>query len=142
MKRISLSTMAWWLCIASTILLTGCDPTLIDPCEELTNNRILQFREYCYDVNGNVKLNHQAGDEETEWVIPVVTSEEVYQVFDQLTGLEILPTEHLDYSYHSEDYRYVCRLVGGATLVNHRYATLHVWIEGCPEIETIHFIAY
>ena len=142
MKRYSLTTMAWWLYMAITILLTGCETTLTDPCEELTKQRILQFREYCYDANGNVRLTHQEGDDETEWVIPVNTSEEVQQVFHRLTGLAIVLTAHLEYAYHSEDYRYACRLVGGRTPVNQRYASLYLWIEGCPEIEIIHFVVY
>lgn len=140
MKRLSLVTMVWCLCIAVTTALTGCEPTFVDPCEEQTNNRILRFREYCYDASGNVKLNHQEGNGETEWVIPIATDEAFHQVFNQLTGLSVHPAETLEYSYHSEDHRYVCRLVGSAKAKSNRYASLYLWIEGCPEIEVIHFV--
>lgn len=140
MKRISLTSMVWWLCMASSILLTSCESTLVDPCEELTNERIMRFREYCYDADGKVKLDRQEGDDETEWMISVETETEVYTTFNQLTGLQIHPAETFDYSYHSEDHRYVCRMVKNVETKNTRYASLYLWIEGCPEIEAIHFV--
>lgn len=140
MKRQSVTAWTWLMCIICTTILMGCEPTLINLCEEQTNNRILRFREYCYDAGGRVKLSHQEGDAETEWVIPVHTDKEVSTVFSQLTGLEISSTGNYEYSYHSEDRRFVCRFVRDATRTSNRYASLYLWVEGCPEIEVIHFV--
>ena len=140
MKRNIVTACAWLMCIICTTIWTGCESTLINLCEEQTNNRILQFREYCYDASGRVKLSHQEGNAETEWVIPVSTDQEVSTIFSQLTGLEISSTGNNEYSYHSEDHRYVCRFVRDVTHTNNRYASLYVWVEGCPEIEVIYFV--
>ena len=140
MKRYLTLNLVQWILMATSLILMGCEPTFVDPCEEQTNNRILRFREYCYDASGRVKLSHQEEDGETEWYIPIATDEELYQVFHQLTALSVHPSETLEYSYHSEDRRYVCRLVGNPRAKTNRYASLYLWIEGCPEIEVIHFL--
>lgn len=140
MKRILVTTWTWLMCIICTTILTGCEPTLINLCEEQTTSRILRFREYCYDASGRVKLSHQEGDAETEWVISITTDEELYTIFHKLTGLSIQPTANPNYSYQSEDHRYVCRLAGDSRTKNNRIASLYLWVEGCPEIEVIHFI--
>ena len=140
MKSSLLQTMAPWIWMVSALILMGCEATPTAPCVEQTNNRILRFREYCYDASGNVKLEHQEGDSKTEWVIPIATDEEFHQVFHRLTGLSVHSADTFEYSYHSEDHRYVCRLVGNAQAKNNRYASLYLWIGGCPEIEVIHFV--
>ena len=141
MKR-KLSIELWVLsfCMASITLLPGCEQSVVDPCKEQTDLRIQQFKEYCYDVAGNVALAHPDGYTDTEWMIPVGTDKEVATVFSRITGLQIHSSEQYEYSYRSEDRRYVCRLIGESIPDDLRYATLHIWVEGCPEIETIHFI--
>ena len=138
--KLFISTWVWGMCLAGIALLSSCEPLVVDPCKEQTDLRIQQFRAYCYDVAGNVVLTQSDGYAETEWMIPIETDQEVSTVFHQLTGLEIHSTEKYEYSYHSEDYRYVVRIVGTAQPTNRKYASLYLEVEGCPEIETIHFV--
>lgn len=141
MKRM-LSIESWVLgmCLAGIALLSSCEPLVVDPCKEQTDLRIQRFRAYCYDVAGNVVLSQPAGYAETEWMIPIETDQELSTVFHRLTGLEIPSTEKYEYSYHSEDYRYVVRIVGTSQPSNRTYASLYLEVEGCSEIETIHLV--
>lgn len=138
--KLFISTWIWSMCLAGIVLLSGCEPMVVDPCKEQTDQRILQFREYCYDVAGNVVLAHPDGYADTEWMIPVGTGADVHPLFHRLTGLEVHPSEKYEYSYHSEDYRYVVRIAGTAQPADRKYASLYLRVEGCPEIETIHLV--
>lgn len=141
MKRmLSIQSWLFGMCLTSLFILSSCEPTVVSPCQEETDNRILRFKEYCYDTSGNVCLEQPAGFATTEWMIPVETNTDVQALFHRLTGLQVHPAEKYEYSYHSEDYRYVCRLTGKAKSTHGKYATLHLRIEGCPEITAIHFL--
>lgn len=141
MKRISLmKSWSFTICLINILVWFGCESTIVDPCRENTDKRILRFKEYCYDASGHVRLAHPDGYEDTEWMLPIKTESEVYSLFHQLTGLQIHPSEKYEYSYHSEDYRYIVRIVRISYPINNIYASLYIWIEGCPEIETIHFV--
>ena len=139
-RKLSIGTWVWAICLASIALLSSCEPLIVDPCKEQTDNRILKFREYCYDAAGNVKLAHPEGYAETEWMIPVETESDVSIIFQKLTNLPVHFTKKYEYAYHSEDHRYTIRMVGQSEPVAHQYASLYLCIEGCPEIGTIHFI--
>lgn len=139
-RKLSIESWVLGICLAGIALLSGCEPLVVDPCKERTNLRIQRFREYCYDVAGNVVLTHPDGYADKEWMIPVATDQEVHTIFNRLTGLEVHPTEKYEYSYHSEDYRYVVRIVGTAQPADKKYASLYLEVEGCPEIETIHLV--
>ncbi len=137
-KRLLSEVWSWCMCLTSMIILSSCEPTLIDPCKEQTDNRILQFKEYCYDAAGNVRLAQPEDYADTEWMIPVETEAAIPTIFQQLTGLPLHSTEKYEFSYHSEDYRFVIRVVGQKEPINNKYVSLYLWIEGCPEIDTIH----
>ena len=139
--KLSFSTWVWGMYLAGIVLLSGCEPVVVDSCKEQTDLRIKQFREYCYDVTGNVVLAQPDGYAETEWMIPVDTDTEVHPLFHRLTGLQIRTSDRYEYSYHSEDYRYVIRIVGKAQPADRKYASLYLRVAGCPEIETIHFVS-
>ena len=139
-KALSIESWLLSLCLASMVVLSSCEPTIVSPCQEETDNRIQRFKEYCYDTSGNVCLEHPKGFADTEWMIPVATETDVHALFHRLTGLQVHPAEKYEYSYHSEDYRYVVRIVGIAQPTDKKYASLYLRIKGCPEIETIHFI--
>ena len=139
-RKLSIGTWVWAICLASIALLSSCEPLIVDPCKEQTDNRILKFREYCYDAVGNVKLAHPEGYAETEWMIPIRTEADIHTVFEHLTRLSLHTTMRYEYSYRSEDNRFIIKIIGQETPINGKYASLYLWIEGCPEIETIHFI--
>ena len=138
-RKLSIGTWVLAMCLTCTVLLPSCEPIVVDPCKEQTDLRILRFREYCYDVTGSVSLAHPDGYAETEWMIPVETEKDISAIFQQLTDLPVHFSENYEYAYHSEDYRFVIRIVGQETPVDNKYASLYVWIEGCPEIQAIHF---
>lgn len=138
--KLFIQTLMWCICVAGISILSGCEKTVVDLCEEQTNNRILKFKEYCYDNSGKVKLEHREGYGDTEWIIGVENAGEVYTAYHEMTGLQIKPEGSYEYSYQSEDRRYVCRIVGSPEAVNGKYASLYVWVEGCPEIAAIHFV--
>lgn len=141
MKRtLFLAPRSWYMCLACVILLSGCETVIMDLCKEQTDNRILKFKEYCYDAAGKVRLAHPDGYAETEWMIPVETGTDVSTIFQKLTDLPVHFSEKYEYAYHSEDYRFTFRIVGQTIPVDHTYASLYLWIEGCPEIEVIHFV--
>ena len=140
---IRMSAIESWLlgiCLIGLVILSGCEPTAISPCQEDTNQRIQLFKGYCYDSSGHVRLEQPAGFADTEWMIPIETDTDVHFLFHRLTGLQVHPAEKYEYSYHSEDYRYIVRIVGTSHPSNQRYASLYLHIEGCPEIETIYFV--
>ena len=139
-RKLSIGTWVWAMYLASIVLLSSCEPLTVDPCKEQTDLRILRFREYCYDVTGRVLLAHPDGYAETEWMIPVETGTDVSIIFQKLTNLPVHFTEKYEYAYYSEDHRYTIRMVGQSEPINHQYASLYLWIEGCPEIGTIHFV--
>lgn len=141
MKRmLSIQSWLFGMCLTSLFILSSCEPTVVSPCQEETDNRILRFKEYCYDTSGNVCLEQPAGFATTEWMIPVETNTDVQALFHRLTGLQVHPAEKYEYSYHSGDDRYAVRIVGTSQPANQKYASLYLRIEGCPEIETIHFV--
>lgn len=138
-----MSAIESWLlgmCLTALFILSGCETTVISPCQEETNQRIQLFKDYCYDSSGHVRLEQPDGFGDTEWMIPVETHTEVQTLFHRLTGLQVHPAEKYEYSYHSADYRYEVRIVGTSHPSNQRYASLYLWIESCPEIEVIHFV--
>lgn len=139
-RKLFIESWVLGICMAGIALLSSCEPTVVDPCKEQTDQRILQFREYCYDEAGNVSLTHPDGYSDTEWMIPIAMVKEVPTIFNRLTGLEVHPSEKYEYSYHSEDYRYVVRIAGTAQPADRKYASLYLRVEGCPEIETIHLV--
>ena len=113
MKRMS-AIKSWLLgmCLTGLFILSGCEPTVISPCQEDTNQRIQLFKDYCYDSSGHVRLEQPEGFADTEWMIPIETDTDVHSLFHRLTGLQVHPAEKYEYSYHSADYRYEVRLMG------------------------------
>ena len=141
MKRMSaIESWLLFMYLTSLFIMSSCEPTIISPCQEETNQRIQLFKDYCYDSSGHVRLEQPDGFADTEWMIPVETDTDVHSLFHQLTGLQVHPAEKYEYSYHSADYRYEVRIVGTSHPSNQRYASLYLHIEGCPEIKTIHFV--
>ena len=132
MKR-ALSFESWLLslCLASMVVLSSCEPTIVSPCQEETDNRIQRFKEYCYDTSGNVCLEHPKGFADMEWMIPVATETEVHTLIHRLTGLQVHPADKYEYSYHSEDYRYVVRIVRITQPTDKKYTSLYLRIKGC-----------
>ena len=139
-RKLSIGTWVLAMCLACIALLPSCEPMVVDPCKEQTDKRILKFKEYCYDAAGKVRLAHPDGYAETEWMIPVETGTDVSTIFQELTDLPVHFSETYEYAYHSEDHRFTFRMVGQAVPVDLKYASLYLWIEGCPEIEVIHFV--
>ena len=140
---IRMSFIKSWLlsiCFTSLFILSSCEPIPISPCQEETNQRILLFKDYCYDSSGQVRLEQLEGFAATEWIIPVKTNTDVLTLFHRLTGLQVHPAEKYEYSYYSADYRYKVRIVGTAHPSSQKYPSLYLRIKGCPEIETIHFM--
>lgn len=130
------------VCVVGVSFLCSCQQEIVDPCEETTNSKILRFKEVCYNDSGEVIFDHLEGDGATEWNVAVETDDEVYRFYELLTGLQVCPDSKYEYSYHTDDLRYVSRIIGQVEPHEGKYASLFVEVEGCPEISVIHFITY
>ena len=103
---------------------------------------IAGFQKYFCNSDGKLILSRLDDENPTTWVGTVLTGTKPCEIFNDITGLNISPTESYSHCYKSADGSVEITITGSITAdSNAIYATLFVRIPEYPEVERILMVA-
>lgn len=101
---------------------------------------IARFKDYFYQ-DGKVYANRLNTYQPSEWSLATDDARKPLDVFMEITGVPVTLKSQYEYSYRSSDGKCNISIKGSAEAdAKAIFATFHVSISECNDIETMHFV--